>query len=252
MTFRKFIKHISFVLLTFLFGAQTSYAKTELSLPQNKIYFSIEQNQSFQRLEKEVQPNIGFLQEKFRFVMSEGVSAQNNCNFSECFVGSLANGGGSFSHIPTSGAVITSSAKQGTFLIGSYPTDLVHILDELNYPKINQIDLSFPVPQGQKFNLLNISDDLYQQYLNSGGGFFSQVNGPWIDAAVSQGRDIVVVSDFQQLYNAAGELTGFGKEVHRLEWIHGYRFDSNTKMMIPQNQGTSLPAKTLQSDYTHN
>lgn len=160
--------------------------------------------------------------------------------------------GSVFNHLPTSGAIITSNAKQGTFLIGSYPTDLQQILTELNYPKINSIDLNFPVPSGQKFNLLNISDDLYQQYLNSGGGFFTQVNGPWIDAAVNQGRDIIVVSDFQQLYNAAGELTGFGKEVHRLEWVHGYRFDPNTKKMIPQQAGTTLPNKTLQSDYTQN
>ena len=90
------IKYAFLLFLIFLFGAQTTYAKTELVLSQYQVYFSIEQNQSFQRLEKEVQPNIGFLQEKFRFVMSEGVSAQNNCNFSECFVGYLANKGSGF------------------------------------------------------------------------------------------------------------------------------------------------------------
>ena len=90
MNFLKYIKHLFIFFLTFLLGAQTTYAKTELVLPQNQVSFSIELNQSFKSLEKEVQPNIGFLQEKFRFVMSEGVSAQNNCNFSECFVGYLA------------------------------------------------------------------------------------------------------------------------------------------------------------------
>ncbi len=47
--------------LTFLLGEQTTYAKTELISPQNQVSFSIEQNQSFQFLEKELQPNIGFL-----------------------------------------------------------------------------------------------------------------------------------------------------------------------------------------------
>ena len=164
----------------------------------------------------------------------------------------LNNAGGIFKHIPTSGINITSKAKQGTYLIGSYPSDLQYILKELGYPKINKIDLDFPVPTGQKFNLLNISDGLYKKYLASGGGFFKQVNGPWIDAAVRQGKDVMVVSDFKQLYNSAGELTGFGKEMHRLEWVHGYRFDPNTKMMIPQPKGSKLPTKTLQSDYTQN
>jgi len=86
----KYIKLILLILLTFLLGVQTTYAKTELVLLENQVSFSIEQNQSFKSLEKEVQPNIGFLKEKTKFVFVQGVSAQNNCNFSECFVGSLA------------------------------------------------------------------------------------------------------------------------------------------------------------------
>lgn len=76
--------------LTFLLGVQTTYAKTELVLPQNQVFFSIEQSQSFKSLEKEVQPNIGFLKEKVKFEKSESVFAQNNCYFSEYFVGYLA------------------------------------------------------------------------------------------------------------------------------------------------------------------
>jgi hypothetical protein len=54
--FLKQIKYLFIFLLTFLLGAQTTYAKTELVLLNSKGSFSIEQNQSFQGLEKEVPP----------------------------------------------------------------------------------------------------------------------------------------------------------------------------------------------------
>ena len=50
----------------------------------------------------------------------------------------------------------------------------------------------------------------------------------------------------------SGDLSGFGKEIHRLEWKHGYRFDPTTKMMVPPSKASGLPTKTLQSEYTHN
>ncbi len=53
----KQFKYLLFFLVTFLFGVQTTYAKTELVLPQNQVSFSIEKTQSFKSLEKEVQPN---------------------------------------------------------------------------------------------------------------------------------------------------------------------------------------------------
>jgi hypothetical protein len=166
--------------------------------------------------------------------------------------GVVVSGVGSvFTHIPTSGVIITNNAKQGTFLLGSYPTDLQYILSELNYPKIQNVDFNFPVPSGQKFNLLNISDEAYNYWV-ANGGFFTKVNGPWIDAAVNQGADIIVVSKIETLYNSPGVLSGFGKEIHRLEWKHGYRFDPTTKMMVPPSKANGLPTKTLQSEYTHN
>ena len=73
----KHIKYLLLFLLTILLGAQTTYAKTEFVLALKNVSFSLEQNQSFQSLEKEVQPNIGFLKEKYRFVVSENVPAQN-------------------------------------------------------------------------------------------------------------------------------------------------------------------------------
>lgn len=90
----KLLEHLKylffFLLILLLFGAQISQAKTELFLPQNQVPFSIEQNQSFKNLEKEVQPNIGFLKEKSKFEASESVSAQNQHEFSEYFVGKVA------------------------------------------------------------------------------------------------------------------------------------------------------------------
>ena len=79
----KQFKYLLLFLLTFLLGAQTTYAKTELVLLNSKGSFSIEQNQSFKSLEKEVQPNIGFLNEKARFGKSEGSSAGNQLAFNE-------------------------------------------------------------------------------------------------------------------------------------------------------------------------
>jgi hypothetical protein len=171
------------------------------------------------------------------------------------------NGAGkAFNHVPTSGALVTNNAKQGTFLVGSFQDDLTHIIDELGpYPKIETVDFNFPVPSGQKFNLLNISDAQYN-YWAANGGFFRKVNGPWIDASVSQGADIIVVSDFSKVYkkvidsnlNERIEITGFGKELHRLEWKHGYRFDPATKMMVPPSKAKGLPTITKLSDYIHN
>jgi hypothetical protein len=163
----------------------------------------------------------------------------------------IKNWGRIFLHNPTSGVLISISAKQGTFLVGSYPPDLKFIIEELNYPKIQTVDFTFPVPSGQRFNLLNITDEAYN-YWAANGGFFTKVNGPWIDAAVTQGADIIVVSKIETLYNSPGVLSGFGKEIHRLEWKHGYRFDPSTKMMVSPSKANGLPTKTLQSEYTHN
>jgi hypothetical protein len=160
-----------------------------------------------------------------------------------------------FTHIPTSGAVVYSHLEHGTYLIGGFPPDLQPILDQLGYPKMAPLDLSFPIPDGQRFNLLNVSDDVYQVYVNADIGFFRSVNGPWIDHGVSQGVPIIAVSDVaQNLYkieDGVQSLTGFGKEIHRLEWIHGYRYDATTKRMLPPSESSGLPTLTNPSDYDH-
>jgi hypothetical protein len=83
-------------------------------------------------------------------------------------------------------------------------------------------------------------------------GFILRTAGPWIDAAVTQGHDIIVVSKMETLYDSPGVLSGFGKEIHRLEWKHGYRYNPTTKMMVHPSQANGLPTKTLRSEYTHN
>lgn len=97
MNFLKFIKHIFFFLLTLLLGTQTIYSKTELVLTQNEVSFSIEQTQNFNSLEKQLQPNIGFLKEKSKFDESESISAQNQHKFSEQSLRYLAQAGGDIS-----------------------------------------------------------------------------------------------------------------------------------------------------------
>ena len=96
MRFCKFLKHTIVFLLTFLFGVQTTHAKTELVLPQKQVVFSVEQSQSFQSLEKEVQPNVGFLKEKSKFVAVQRSSDVKPYSFSKLTYGLLAQAGGRF------------------------------------------------------------------------------------------------------------------------------------------------------------
>jgi hypothetical protein len=160
-----------------------------------------------------------------------------------------------FKHSPTSGAIITINIKQGTYLIGAYPKDLKFILSELGYAKTSKIGPNFSPEFGQKVNLLNVADGLYQYY-KATGGFFVQVNGPWVDSAVLQGMDIICVTDPTApnslfiLTEVNGKyirtLTGFGKEVHRLEWKFGYRYDPSTKHMVPNR--ADKPTLTKKED----
>jgi hypothetical protein len=160
-----------------------------------------------------------------------------------------------FAHTPSSGAIVYSHLEEGTYLIGGFPPDLQYILDGLAYPKMDPLNTDFPLPTGQRFNMLNVSDQVYQQYINADVGFFRSVNGPWIDHGVSRGVPFVVVSDVSQyLYkieDGVQGLTGFGKEIHRLEWLHGYRYDPATKRMLPPPESGGLPALTNVSDYDH-
>ncbi|WP_435525310.1 hypothetical protein [Chryseobacterium indoltheticum] len=62
----------------------------------------------------------------------------------------------------------------GTFLVGSFGSDLQNILKELDYPELIdkamlKSDYPFNAPKGQKFNLLNVSDEIYTEAIAKGG-----------------------------------------------------------------------------------
>ena len=93
MNFLNYIKTTILFLLTFFLGATQAHAKTELVLPLKQVVFSVEQTQKISTLDKEVQPNVGFLKEKSKFVGVECVSAVKPYNFYRSFVGNLVQAG---------------------------------------------------------------------------------------------------------------------------------------------------------------
>lgn len=165
-----------------------------------------------------------------------------------------------FSHTLSSGAVIAPNAKKGTYLVGGWVTDFRFVLKELDYPVITDVEIlrkgyDFPLPKGQKFNLLNVSEDVVT-YFSKKGGFFNRVNAKWVDAAVKRGEDVIIATDLEEIYrivNIDGKknkiLTGYGKEVHRFEWKHGYRYNSKSKMMLPPEKANGLEPLTKFEDY---
>lgn len=165
-----------------------------------------------------------------------------------------------FSHTLSSGAVIAPNAKKGTYLVGGWVTDFRFVLKELYYPVITDVEIlrkgyDFPLPKGQKFNLLNVSEDVVT-YFSKKGGFFNRVNAKWVDAAVKRGEDVIIATDLEEIYrivNIDGKkskiLTGYGKEVHRFEWKHGYRYNSKSKMMLPPEKANGLEPLTKFEDY---
>ena len=163
-----------------------------------------------------------------------------------------------FSHKPTSGAIVTKKEKAGTYLVGSYLSDIKYILEELDYP-FTPLDEEFSLPKGEQFNLLNVSDEEYEEFIDpeedwwfaDDPGFFALANAVWVDAAVKRGNPIIIVSHPRYLYsdNEKSLLTGFGKEVHRLEWLHGYRYDPDRNRMVRNWSPDSLLPLTKMCDY---
>ncbi|MEZ4986318.1 MAG: polymorphic toxin-type HINT domain-containing protein [Saprospiraceae bacterium] len=183
---------------------------------------------------------------------------------------------------PTSGLKIYSNAPEGTFIIGGFFPDLKFLLPQfptatIGHPTtlvlpdhVNQlndwISAGFPQPIGSQFNLLNVYDPLFVHVLNNpqelvtygvftdrgAGKFFTFINGPWMDAAVQQDKLILVASDMSNyIYETPIKLSGFGKEVHRLEWVHGYRFNPANNTMVPPSEAIGLPTLTRAGDLDH-
>jgi hypothetical protein len=84
------------------------------------------------------------------------------------------------------------------------------------------------------------------------GGFYNRINAKWLDIAVEKNRIFYVASDFDRyLYHGDGKISGFGSEIHRLEWHHNFRFDPISKQMIPPTHPSYdafLPKLTKQTD----
>jgi len=129
-----------------------------------------------------------------------------------------------------------------TYLIGSYNEDLRTIIQRLKYPILCRRDIEnggYP-PFGQVYNILNDNYAEYRQCRDIGGPgtFFRVVNARWLDRAVSRNRVIKAVTSPERsnlVRNQFG-LTGFGREIHRLEHIHGWRYDPIKRQFLPQSK----------------
>ena len=148
----KHLKYFFLLFLIFFFGIQTTYAKTELIYPTKSISFSIEQNQSFKSLEKEVQPNIGFLKEKTKFGLSEGVSAQNTYDFSERVSKDVAKGVGVF------GKVTKTIVKQ------EIPAGFMNALKKFGKTEDKILDYFTDYHNNNGFRFLNEIEEVMKHY----------------------------------------------------------------------------------------
>lgn len=116
--------------------------------------------------------------------------------------------------------VIQTITGKTTTLIGSYSSDIKHVIRELNYPKSTNFG-----PKLGEFNILNVPDNLYMP-----ASFWDDYNKPWIQAATNRGDDIIIMSNKfdNSLLIKDGSKTGFGKEIDFMEELVSrgrYRFD---------------------------
>jgi hypothetical protein len=119
--------------------------------------------------------------------------------------------------ITTNNLDIDGVRAYNTYLIGSYNADLKRVITHLRYPYTNGINFNFPVPRGHIFNILNDSKADYD-YWTKHGGFFRNVNIPWLNSAIRSHSIIFCITPPTKanLYNK-GVLTGYGKEIKYLE-----------------------------------
>jgi len=139
---------------------------------------------------------------------------------------------------PSSGVKLLGNDPWDTYLIGSYNKDLRKIIQQLKYPKIkaSRVQQSLGPPPGQHYNILNDDDGEFQRIFDTygPGAFFRMVNAKWVDNAVRKKRIIKSVTHPSCcLRNRQGKLSGFGKEVHRLEHVHRYRWHEQKKQFVP-------------------
>ncbi|MDX1960214.1 MAG: polymorphic toxin-type HINT domain-containing protein [Leptospiraceae bacterium] len=78
----------------------------------------------------------------------------------------------------SSGLKIPKDAKNGSYIVGSFDADLKDLIKyQTKYSNVPKSD-NFPLPNNQKFNMLNVDDATYKYWSNpEKGGFFKNVNG---------------------------------------------------------------------------
>ena len=144
-------------------------------------------------------------------------------------------------HVPTSGATLTVTPGLTTTVVGAFGPDLQFILPELGVPvqsgNLADVVNSFSKGNPGGLNFLNVDDATYLAG-KAAGGFFTTVNGPWVDAAIARGDQVTVASDRQYTYvidpvTGDRQLTGFGKENEQFQ-ANGYSLSiDNTKLVPP-------------------
>ncbi|MGC4074781.1 MAG: hypothetical protein QM760_20215 [Nibricoccus sp.] len=130
------------------------------------------------------------------------------------------------STIPSSGAVLQATPGITTTILGRYNDDLKPIVNEVT-GGLKSWDFG-PNPGG--FNVLNVPDGVGRWGRDA---FWDLFNKPWLDAAIRRGDDIILATtpSPSTLFEASGELTGFGREYQYLI-SQGYHFDSITNKMV--------------------
>lgn len=126
----------------------------------------------------------------------------------------------------SNGATLVPNPDKTTTVLGRYDQDMEEIIkDQLKLPKSSDFG-----PKPGAFNVLNVDDEIAK----ASPDFWKEFNQPFLDKAIARGDDILMATDPNKagnLFNKAGQLTGFGKEVKHLK-ASGYIYDEVTKMMM--------------------
>jgi len=137
----------------------------------------------------------------------------------------------------SSGTVIRANPDKTTTVLGTFADDTKQIINaDLGLPKSMVID--GPTQPGS-FNLLNTPDSLYATL--GPDRFWSEVNRPWLDAAIGRGDDIALAtkptpSALNRVQPDGSTVrSGFGREYDYLT-SKGYRYDPVTGKMSKSGQ----------------
>jgi hypothetical protein len=137
----------------------------------------------------------------------------------------------------SSGIIIKANPDKTTTVIGTFRQDTEIIVNaELGLPKSMLIEGS---TQPGAFNLLNTPDSLHTAL--GPEKFWTQINKPWLDAAIQRGDDIAVATtpnanSMNRIFpDGTIERSGFGREYDYLT-SKGYKYDATTGLMTRGGQ----------------